>query len=137
VTSSPTQLIGSAMPIVQPVHRAWGKLSWDLSETNWKSNGGTDRWQSWGGSRRHATGGEFAGRGSGQHCGDHRAAAPGWSIGDVPLRGEGGWLVWVVLGRRGADLLIVSGPTHIEAWRWMLDRAATGPRGGAGGLAMR
>ena len=60
-----------------------------------------------------------------------------WSIGDVPLRGEGGWLVWVVLGRRGADLLIVSGPTHIEAWRWMLDQAATGPRGGAGGLALR
>ena len=43
----------------------------------------------------------------------HRA---GWSIGDVPLRGEGGGLVWIVLGRRGA---------------------ATGPRGGAGGLALR
>ena len=50
MTSSPTQLIDSAMPIVQPVHRAWGKLSWDLSETTWKSNGGTERWQSWGGS---------------------------------------------------------------------------------------
>ena len=47
-----------------------------------------------------------------------------WSIGDVPLRGRG-WLVWIVLGRRGADLLIVSGPTHIEAWRWALDQAAT------------
>ena len=36
-------------------------------------------------------GGEFTGRGSGEHCGDHRADAPGefWSIGDVPLRGEG------------------------------------------------
>jgi hypothetical protein len=30
---------GSAVPIVQPVYRAWGKLSWDLSETTWKSNG--------------------------------------------------------------------------------------------------
>ena len=35
-----------------------------------------------------------------------------WSIGDVPLRGGRGGLVWIVLGRRGA---------------------ATGPRGGAGG----
>ena len=52
----------------------------------------------------------------------HRA---GWSIGDVPLRGERGGLVWIVLGRHGADLLIVSGPTHIEAWRWALDQAAT------------
>ena len=25
----------------------------------------------------------------------------GWSIGDVSLRGEGGELVWIVLGRRG------------------------------------
>ena len=39
----------TTVPIVQPVHRAWGKLSWDLSETTWKSNGGTERWQSWGG----------------------------------------------------------------------------------------
>ena len=36
----------TTVPIVQPVHRAWGKLSWDLSETTWKSNRGTDRWQS-------------------------------------------------------------------------------------------
>ena len=68
---------GSAVPIVQPVHRAWGKLSWDLSETTWKSNGGTERWQSGGGSRRHAAGEAFAGRGSGRHHGDHRATAPG------------------------------------------------------------
>jgi hypothetical protein len=33
----------------------------------------------------------------------------GWSIGDVALRGEGGGLVWIVLGRRGSDLLMVSG----------------------------
>ena len=36
----------TTVPIVQPVHRAWGKLSWDLSETTWISNGGTERWQS-------------------------------------------------------------------------------------------
>ncbi|HKM55961.1 MAG TPA: hypothetical protein VJY33_21320, partial [Isosphaeraceae bacterium] len=65
------------VPIVQPVHRAWGKLSWDLSETTWKSNGGTERWQSGGGSRRHAAGEAFAGRGSGRRHGDHRANAPG------------------------------------------------------------
>ena len=35
---------GSTVPIVQPVHCAWGKLSWDLSETTWKCNGGTERW---------------------------------------------------------------------------------------------
>ena len=29
----------------------------------------------------------------------------GWSIGDVALRGEGGGLVWIVLGRCGSDLL--------------------------------
>ncbi len=28
----------------------------------------------------------------------------GWSIGDVPLRGEGGGLIWIVLGRCGSDL---------------------------------
>jgi hypothetical protein len=33
----------------------------------------------------------------------------GWSIGDVALRGAGGGLVWIVLGRRGSDLLMVSG----------------------------
>ena len=43
----PTRSTSSAVPFVQPVHRAWGKLSWDLSETTWKSNGGTNRWQSW------------------------------------------------------------------------------------------
>jgi hypothetical protein len=58
-------------------------------------------------------GGEFAGRGSGRCRGDHRVAAPGWLVvGNVPLRGKSGGLVWIVLGRRGA---------------------ATGPRGGAGG----
>jgi hypothetical protein len=49
----------------------------------------------------------------------HRA---GWSIGDVSLRGEGGGLVWIVLGRRGVDLLMVSGPTRLEAWRRALDQ---------------
>jgi hypothetical protein len=43
----------------------------------------------------------------------------------VPLGGEGGWLVWIVLGRHEADLLIVSGSTRIEAWRWSLDQTAT------------
>jgi hypothetical protein len=28
----------------------------------------------------------------------------GWSIGDVALRGEGGGLIWIVLGRCSADL---------------------------------
>ena len=57
-------------------------------------------------------GGEFAGRGSGRCRGDHRVATPGWLVvGDVPLRGKSGGLVWIVLGRRGA---------------------ATVPRGGAG-----
>ena len=35
----PMRSTGSAVSIGQPVHRAWGKLSWDLSETTWKSNG--------------------------------------------------------------------------------------------------
>ena len=48
----------------------------------------------------------------------------GWSIGDVALRGEGGGLVWIVLGRRGSDLLMVSGATCREAWRRALDQAA-------------
>jgi hypothetical protein len=48
----------------------------------------------------------------------------GWSIGDVALRGEGGGLIWIVLGRCGADLLMVSGPTRAEAWRRALDQAA-------------
>jgi hypothetical protein len=47
----------------------------------------------------------------------------GWSIGDVALRGEGGGLVWIVLGRRGSDLLMVSGPTRVAAWRRALDQA--------------
>jgi hypothetical protein len=46
-----------------------------------------------------------------------------WSLGDVALRGEGGGLVWIVLGRRGSDLLMISGPTCAEAWRYTLDRA--------------
>jgi hypothetical protein len=54
----------------------------------------------------------------------------GWSIGDVALRGEGGGLVWIVLGRRGSDLLMVSGATRLEAWRRALDQAAAGERGG-------
>jgi hypothetical protein len=33
----------------------------------------------------------------------------GRSIGAVALRGAGGGLVWIVLGRRGSDLLMVSG----------------------------
>jgi hypothetical protein len=45
----------------------------------------------------------------------------GWSIGDVALRGEGGGLVWIVLGRRGLDLLMVSGATRVEAWWHALD----------------
>ena len=45
----PMRSTGSAVPIVQPVHRAWGKLSEDLSETTRKSNKGTDQWQSGGG----------------------------------------------------------------------------------------
>jgi hypothetical protein len=48
----------------------------------------------------------------------------GWSIGAVPLRGAGGGLVWIVLGRRGSDLLMVSGATRQEAWRRALDQAA-------------
>jgi hypothetical protein len=48
----------------------------------------------------------------------------GWSIGDVVLRGEGGRQVWIVLGRRGSDLLMVSGVTRHEAWRRALDQAA-------------
>ncbi|HMB04089.1 MAG TPA: hypothetical protein VKP69_10180 [Isosphaeraceae bacterium] len=59
----------------------------------------------------------------------------GWSIGDVALRGEGGGLVWIVLGRRGSDLLMVSGATRHEAWRRALDQAsAVGllPGGGRG-----
>jgi hypothetical protein len=48
----------------------------------------------------------------------------GWSIGDVSLRGEGGELVWIVLGRRGADLLMASGPTRVAAWHRALDQAA-------------
>jgi hypothetical protein len=51
----------------------------------------------------------------------HRA---GWSIGDVALRGEGGGLVWIVLGRCGSDLLMVSSATRPEAWRRALDQAA-------------
>jgi hypothetical protein len=47
----------------------------------------------------------------------------GWSIGDVVLRGEGGGLVWIVLGRCGSDLLMVSGATYREAWRRALDQA--------------
>jgi hypothetical protein len=47
----------------------------------------------------------------------------GWSIGDVALRGESGGLVWIVLGRRGSDLLMVSGATRPEAWRRALDQA--------------
>ena len=47
----------------------------------------------------------------------------GWSLGDVALRGEGGGLVWIVLGRRGSDLLMVSGATRHEAWRGALDQA--------------
>jgi hypothetical protein len=47
----------------------------------------------------------------------------GWSIGDVALRGEGGGLVWIVLGRRGSDLLMVSGATRVEAWWHALDQA--------------
>jgi hypothetical protein len=48
----------------------------------------------------------------------------GWSLGDVALRGAGGGLVWIALGRRGSDLLMVSGPTCAEAWRHTLDRAS-------------
>jgi hypothetical protein len=48
----------------------------------------------------------------------------GWSIGDVALRGEGGGLAWIVLGRCGSDLLMVSGATRPEAWRQALDQAA-------------
>src|SRR5512135_2472193 len=48
----------------------------------------------------------------------------GWSIGDVALRGEGGGLIWIVLGRCGSDLLMVSGATCSEAWRRALDQAA-------------
>ncbi|MGE5757169.1 MAG: hypothetical protein ACM35G_15890 [Planctomycetaceae bacterium] len=48
----------------------------------------------------------------------------GWSIGDVALRGEGGGLVWIVLGRCRSDLLMVSGATRYEAWRRALDQAA-------------
>ena len=47
----------------------------------------------------------------------------GWSIGDGALRGAGGGLVWIALGRRGSDLLMVSGPTRDEAWRHALDQA--------------
>jgi hypothetical protein len=47
----------------------------------------------------------------------------GWSIGDVALRGVGGGLAWIVLGRRGSDLLVVSGATRPEAWRRALDQA--------------
>jgi hypothetical protein len=47
----------------------------------------------------------------------------GWSIGDVALRGEGGGLVWIVLGRCGSALLMVSGATRPEAWRRALDQA--------------
>ena len=47
----------------------------------------------------------------------------GWSIGDVALLGEGGGLVWIVLGRRGPDLLMVSGATRVEAWWHALDQA--------------
>jgi hypothetical protein len=42
----------------------------------------------------------------------------------VALRGAGGGLVWIVLGRRGSDLLMVSGATCREAWRRALDQAA-------------
>jgi hypothetical protein len=48
----------------------------------------------------------------------------GWSIGDVALRGASGGLVWIVLGRCGSDLLMVSGATRPEAWWRALDRAA-------------
>ncbi len=41
----------------------------------------------------------------------------GWSIGDVVLRDAGGGQVWIVLGRCGSDLLMVSGATCAEAWR--------------------
>jgi hypothetical protein len=51
----------------------------------------------------------------------HRA---GWSIGDVVLPGEGGGTVWVVLGRRGDDLMMASGATRLEAWRGALGRAS-------------
>ena len=47
----------------------------------------------------------------------------GRSISDVALRGEGGGLVWIVLGRRGLALLMVSGATRHEAWRRALDQA--------------
>ena len=47
----------------------------------------------------------------------------GWSIGDVALRGEGGGLVWIVLGRCGSALMMVSGATRPEAWRRVLDQA--------------
>jgi hypothetical protein len=33
----------------------------------------------------------------------------GWSIGDMALRGAGSRQVWIVLGRRGSALLMVSG----------------------------
>src|SRR5512142_477028 len=48
----------------------------------------------------------------------------GWSIGDVGLRGEDGGLVWIVLGRCGSALLMVSGATRPEGWRRALDQAA-------------
>jgi hypothetical protein len=48
----------------------------------------------------------------------------GWSIGDVAVRGAGGGLVWIVLGRRGSALLMVSGATRPEGWRRALDQAA-------------
>ncbi|MBV8316865.1 MAG: hypothetical protein JOZ53_18155 [Planctomycetaceae bacterium] len=45
-----------------------------------------------------------------------------WSIGNVVLRGEGGGLVWIVLGRRGSVLLTVSGTTRPEVWRQARDQ---------------
>jgi len=86
---------GSAVPIVQPVHRTWGKLSWDLSETTWISNGGTDRWQSLGRAKGVMP---RAKRSPAEDRGNtvaiiERLHLAGWSIGDVPLRGERGGLV--------------------------------------------
>jgi hypothetical protein len=47
-------------------------------------------------------------------------------------------LPWIVLGRRGSDLLMVSGATRHEAWRWALDQApAVGLLPGGAGAGER
>ncbi len=40
----------------------------------------------------------------------------GWSVGDVAVKREGGW-VWVVSGQRDGRWVVAEGRTQAEAWK--------------------